>query len=417
MIGRKPALSSARFTVAGDGVLSRALLCLLLAGLSPLVDAGAREQARRMHDRLAGVPPSAAVLDQMTAQIAAGNPLQAAMTAMESPDFYRVTLKNFVTPWTNRDGDPYAPLNDYTATVIGLVRDDADFRRVLYDDVIYVANSAASVPAYRRDDNAHYIALESQNADLKAVLESRTQSSLTGLRSDATAGVLTTRGAAKAFFIAGTNRAMLRFTLMNHLCQDLEQLKDGSRPPDRIRQDVTRSPGGDSRLFLNNCSTCHAGMDPLAQAFAYYDFQHDMNADPGGENGQLVYNDVGMADPVTGTRVVKKYLINSNNFKYGFATPDDRWDNYWRKGVNQWLGWDGSLPGGGNGAKSLGRELAHSQAFAQCQVEKVFRNVCLRTPTGEADKSAVQTLLNSFQGSGYKLKTVFAETARHCMGD
>ena len=65
---------------------------------------------------------------------------------------------------------------------------------------------------------------------------------------------------------------MFRFTLLNHLCHDMEQVHDTSRPPDRIRQDVTRSPGGDSSLFLNNCIGCHSGMDPMAQAFAYYDF-------------------------------------------------------------------------------------------------------------------------------------------------
>ncbi len=44
----------------------------------------------------------------------------------------------------------------------------------------------------------------------------------------------------------GTNRRMFRFTMMNHLCADLQTIPDTTRPPDRIRQDVTRSPGGDS---------------------------------------------------------------------------------------------------------------------------------------------------------------------------
>ena len=39
---------------------------------------------------------------------------------------------------------------------------------------------------------------------------------------------------------------MWRFTAMNYLCRDMEALKDTSRPTDRIRQDVNRSPGGDS---------------------------------------------------------------------------------------------------------------------------------------------------------------------------
>ena len=49
---------------------------------------------------------------------------------------------------------------------------------------------------------------------------------------------------------------------------------DITRPPDRIRQDPSRSPGGDSRVFLNQCIGCHSGMDALAGAFAYYNYDH-----------------------------------------------------------------------------------------------------------------------------------------------
>src|SRR5437762_1387388 len=98
------------------------------------------------------------------------------------------------------------------------------------------------------------------------------QSAVTGLPVAGVAGLITRRKAAESFFIAGTNRAMFRFTLMNHLCHDMEQVQETSRPPDRIRQDVSRSPGGDSRGFLNGCIGCHSGMDPMAQAFSYYNF-------------------------------------------------------------------------------------------------------------------------------------------------
>ena len=60
--------------------------------------------------------------------------------------------------------------------------------------------------------------------------------------------------------------------MLNHMCNDMEQVHDIKLSPDRIRQDVSRSPGGDSRLFLNSCIGCHNGMDPMAQAFAYYNF-------------------------------------------------------------------------------------------------------------------------------------------------
>jgi hypothetical protein len=387
---------------------------LLLAGAAL---AGPREQARRIHDRIAGVPPDQATLTAMETDITNGNPVAAAMRAIENPAFYNVTLKNWITPWTNEEQTVFAPLNDYTATVIGIIRDSVDFREILSGDILYVGNASLGLPPYAMNNNAHYEALETQHIDLKANLVRVTQSSVTGLPASATAGVLTTRAAAKAFFSGGTNRAMFRFTFINHLCTDLEPLKDTTRPPDRIRQDVSRSPGGDSRIFLNNCVGCHAGMDPMAQAFAYYEYQYDMANDPEGDNGQLVYNDVGMMDPATGTRVQAKYHINSSNFKPGYVTPDDHWDNYWRKGPNQRLGWSSTLPGSGDGAKTLGEELANSDAFAQCQVTKVFQAMCLRPPQDANDRAEVATLVNNFKTNGYDLKQIFAQSAVYCMGD
>ena len=395
------------------GLMFLTFIALLMA---QSVLAGPREQAKRIHDRIAGVPPTAAVLDAMAADITAGNPNAAAQRAIDNPDFYRTTLKNWITPWTNFDGTIFDTLNDYSATVIGMIRDDSDFREILSADVLYVGNAGLNLPAYSNTSNAHYEALEDQAIDLQANLVATTQSAVTGLQASATAGIMTTRAAAKGFFIDGTNRAMLRFTLMNHLCRDLEQVKDITRPPDRIRQDVTRSPGGDSRIFLNNCVGCHSGMDPLAQAFSYYEFEHAEN-DPEGDSGQLRYNAPGMLDPVTGTRVQQKYLINANNFQYGFATPDDAWENYWRQGQNKLLGWDETLPGSGNGAKSLGQELAHSDAFAICQVEKVFKAMCLREPGNTADRNQVTSMLASFRANNHNIKQVFIESAVYCMGD
>jgi hypothetical protein len=385
---------------------SLAAWLLLLAG-SGTAWAGAREQARRMHDRLAGVPPTESVLADMEADIAASDARAAAYTAMENSAFYNVTLKNFVTPWTNEEQTLFAPLNDYSATVIGMVRDDIDFRLVLSGDILYIG-SGGGVPAYSNSSNAHYETLQAQGADLKTVLVQTAQSTQTGLPSSATAGVLTTRASAKAFLMDGTNRAMLRFTMLNYLCRDLEQVMDITRAPHRIRQDVARSPGGDSRIYLNNCAGCHAGMDPLIQSFAYYSYAYDSATDPEGASGQRVY---------TPDTVQYKYLQNADNFKYGYVTPDDRWDNYWRQGSNAVLGWDGALSGSGSGAKSMGEELAHSDAFAQCQVQKVFKAVCLRAPGDSADRTQVDTMVDAFRSSGHQLKRVFADAAVYCMGD
>src|SRR5690606_23068419 len=286
------------------------------------------ERAKRIHDRLAGVPPSASVLNAMETLVTNGDAIGAAELAMQNKGFYNATLKNWITPWTNRDDDKFAPLNDYTATVIGVIRDGADYRRILYDNILYVGAVAGPVSTgYSVANNANYLQLEANDVDLgnSALLVATTQS---GVPPQATAGVMTTRAAARALFSDGTNRAMFRYTLKNHLCHDLEQVQDSTRPTERIRRDISRSPGGDSRIFMNNCSSCHTGMDPLAQAFAYYNFAH---TDGSEDAGQIEY---------TANSVQPKYRINENHFIEGYDTPDDRWDDYWRSGPNTAIfGW------------------------------------------------------------------------------
>lgn len=392
-----------------------------------------RDQAKRMYDRIAGVPPSEQDLTAMTNLLGGSDPNQvpsedqfiqvAMLYPMANKNFYNVTLKNWITPWTNEEQTVFADLNDFTATAIGMIRDNLDFRGVLSEDIIYAAPTQVTVdgidynfPAYSNSNNDHYEQLEDSGAPLNEVLVRRTQSEVTGLPSDAAAGVMTTRAAAKAFFVAGTNRAMLRFTMMNFLCNDMEQFRDTSRPSDRIRQDVTRSPGGDSRIFLNTCVSCHSGMDPLAQAFAYYNWDGVE-----GENGGRLEYTPGTVQP--------KYHINGGNFKWGYVTPNDQWVNYWRKGPNAtWVGWKNLTGAGyqteedgpyayGSGASSLGEELANTRLFAQCQARKVFKNVCLRDPGNNEDHNVIDAMMADFNISGGSIKRLFGKAAYYCRGE
>jgi hypothetical protein len=374
---------------------------LALLGGTALAANPNADQATRMYNRIAGVPPSSTVLSQMMAT----DSVSAALMATLDPAFYNNTIRNMAAPWTNRDQSVFVPLNDYTATVVGMVRDDVAFNTLLSADIIYTADAASGVPAYSYSNNAMYDAMDANNVDLKAHLVQAQQSTTTGLPAAAVAGIITTRGAGSAYFINGTNRAMFRFTMLNHLCNDMQTVMDITRPPDRIRQDVTRSPGGVSTLFLTNCIGCHSGMDPMAQAFAYYNFN---NTDPTTADtmGTVVYT-AGQTQP--------KYHINNTNFPQGFNTPDDSWNNRWRSGPNAILGWSGSLPGSGNGAKSLGTELESSAAFDNCQVTRVFKTVCLRAPNTQADFTQISSMVSSFQ-NGHKLRQVFAEGAAYCMG-
>ena len=354
-----------------------------------------RATATLLYTRITGVPPSSATLDAMQPLITASNPQGAAAMATAAPQFYNVMLKNMFLPATNRDQSVFVPLNDYVATAIGMIKDDVAFNTALSADILYTLK-ASGLPAPSASNNDHYATADTNNVDISANLVKTSQSVVYG-STIVPAGLITTRASSSAFFINGTNRAMFRFTLVNHLCRDMEQVQDTSRPTDQIRQDVASSPGGDSRVYLNNCVGCHSGMDPMARAFAFYNFNSTS----------------GMTEYKAGT-VNAKYFINSTNNKFGFVTPDDTWTNRWRAGPNSALGFDSTLPGTGNGAASLGAELAASDAFADCQVQKAFKAVCLRAPSSQADADAVKAIKGAFKANGYKMKQVFADAAVYC---
>ncbi|MGB5329037.1 MAG: hypothetical protein WBO58_12500, partial [Gammaproteobacteria bacterium] len=175
-------------------------------------DAEDRRQAKRIHDRLTGVPATNATINAMetrlisdpTGKTAAEYAIDTVLNPSTARYFYNVTLKNFAAPWTNEEQTVFTPLNDYTATVIGLVRDESDFRQVLHGNVIYRGNNGV-VPGlntpYRNNDNAHYVQLEGLGpvaGDLSdsSILISDSQSNVTGLPSTATAGVMTSRAGA-----------------------------------------------------------------------------------------------------------------------------------------------------------------------------------------------------------------------------
>lgn len=401
---RRARRSHAAATLRAGLVATLALALALLPGAAASADPP--DRAKRMYDRLVGVPPTPAQIDQMVAIMGPSpGPDQledAARFAIEQPDFYNVSLVNFVTPWTNVERTVFADLNDYTATVIGMIRDEVPFDQVLSADLLYVADPALGLTPYSHTDNQHYQEIQSQGLDLSdpAVLVQQTQSGQPGSQVGPAeaAGVVTTRAAGEAFFSAGTNRRMWRFTGLNFLCRDLEQLKDVTRPADGIRQDVSRSPGGDSEIFHTQCVGCHAGMDPLAGAYAFFEWDADA--------GRVVY---------TPGQVQGKYLINTGVFPGGHITTDDGWQNLWRVGQNSALGWAEDLPGEGYGPQSLGVEVAQSRAFAECQVQKVFEHVCFRPPQTPADADAIRAIATGFEENGtYDLKQVFARVAVHC---
>ena len=164
-------------------------LALLSAGAN--AQAVNADQATRMYNRIAGIPPTAAELWQM---LKATTAVAAALIATNDPKFLDDTIRNMAAPWTNRNQSVFVPLNDYTATVVGMVRDNVPFNTVLSADIIYVGDGTSGEGAYSPANNNMYINLDAANADLSVKLKKTTQSSLIGIPASAVAGVMTTRG-------------------------------------------------------------------------------------------------------------------------------------------------------------------------------------------------------------------------------
>lgn len=406
--------------------------CLLTAAgmaIAVTTQAGTKEQARRLHERLAGVPPaSPAMLSQVEAQIAAGRPKDAAMIIMNTESFYNVTLRNMFNAWSNVSDDSNVPLNDYTATAIGLIRDNEKFDQALYGDVIYtgpdnlntvrdavdpnIIVTQGITEAYSTGDNKHYIDLDTKlinpanptdltaanrtvKISLKTYLTKKVQSTLVGYTD--TAGVLTTREGGFGYYTAGTNRRALRFTMKNFLCLDIDSLRDTAVPDFRVRRDVDRAPGGDSRTYKQTCVGCHAGMDGLAGAFARVNF-----------SGNKVNFSTG---------VQNKYNQNSTIYPAGYVTTDNSWINLWATGQNSFVGWKGASSG--MGIRSLGEMLSKTDAFSQCMVKRVFKRVCMRDAK-DTENDTIIALANAFaQNGNYNMRDLFANVATlpQCMGD
>ncbi len=197
---------------------------------------------------------------------------RAADIAVRESAFIDITIKQFLTPFTNVDRLPDAKLNDYVATGAGIIRDDLDFRKIMYDDIYYRGSATLSanttpaalrITAWAPNANTHYVDFAAKGYKLSSrvhlppvasVTATETterqvkQSELPGFallgKPNATSGVLTTRTTGEAFIQAGTNRRMFKFTLLNFMCREMENIHDTTQPDYMVRRDVLRDPFG-----------------------------------------------------------------------------------------------------------------------------------------------------------------------------
>lgn len=357
-----------------------------------------RHKAWIIHNRIAGVPPTPTMLNQMEMDLNSGNSDAAIAKAMAHPNFTSIVLKNWFKPWSNQARSAGGQLNDFVATAVGMIRDNEPFDQILYADILYHANGAAiaNVPNYAMNNNDHYRELENRVDNWAAPLMKVSQSANNTVAD--TAGAITTRAFGEAYFQAGTNRRMTRYVFMNFLCRDFEQLHDVTIPDYRVRRDVERDPGGDSRTYKNKCVGCHAGQDALGGAWAYFNFN----------NGQVQH---------TPGTVQGKINQNGQFYPDGYVTTDDSWLNLWASGQNKVLGWSTSEPTRGNGARSIGRMLAKSKAFGECMADRSWELLCMRK-FKSTEKDVKEDLAQYFMtDANYNMRMLFAATLNKCVID
>ena len=362
-----------------------------------------------IHNRIVGVPAQGETLVKMVELLQSGKAREAAMLATEHPFFYDYKLRALFTPWSNREGNVGNPLNDMVTTMIGMVRDDVPFNQVLSGDIFYNASAHAMLPDLRNIKNEEelieaargVIPTSQTSSSLKDKLQQGKQSQQlhkTPAVQGAISGVLSTNGFGAAFYSAGTNRRATASVLKNFLCHDIEHLHDTSTPKNWVRQDVDRSPGGDSDLFYRRCVGCHAGMDALSGWNVYYD-----------HIGVLRYT-----EGVVQQKIKRNVLVEAGEQARDYnQINSDEFTNLWTEGKNASLGWRGKTSG--RGAKEFGEMMTRSKAFSSCMASHVYKAVCYLDPKEGAAKTRREKLAQKFEESDYNMRELFADTAVSCL--
>ncbi len=256
-------------------------------------------------------------------------------------EFYDVTALRWAARRTTKELTPDAPLDDMSATIVGIIRDGIDWRYALFGNFVYRMNRTyqmnnAMAALSSRDNllqtNNHYDAISqavrNEGLSLRCMLSPLSQaeainppsymvqtvpvpepdtpddedkSRTKALPVGTAAGVLTSRAWAAAHMIAGTNRRAVEYTLKVFLGLDMTDIKDTELPDDYIARDVERS---DAFKYMTDCKGCHASLDGFKPAFASFNFS----------NGIMKYGPFFMADPlIPGDQDHEASLQQANN--------------------------------------------------------------------------------------------------------
>lgn len=259
-------------------------------------------KAKRLYERMTGVKVSSTKpeLKKVVDFISKNDDRGAANYITTTPDFLNTQVKNLSLRLSNKDESVKVPFNDFSALIVGVVRDNRDFREVLTSDYSYEVRGVAADKDERTRyyNQSNYTPVETNYLDLMnqntLVLNSKQKlvtSSWDTIMAQANfskdvvslannplpAGVFTTRTFAERNLSGGTNRRAVEFSLKQFLCVSMAEAADASASDQYVGRDVERFPAGDHNKYLTSCKSCHSVMDGMRGAFAkmeYVNFYH-----------------------------------------------------------------------------------------------------------------------------------------------
>lgn len=371
--------------------------------------------ARLLLQRLTGTRMSATntLVQGMALRIENGDLRGAAELGMSHKNFYNVTVKLMASRMATRE-EENQPLNDFSASFIGVVRDGVDARELLSGNFSYRGKNM-TVPS--RDSlvtsNKHFADLDFGGRDLSAYLVRHpeqyievTANAESGrtvgvLPEKETAGVLTSRTFLTAHAIDGTNRRPVEYSFREFLCIPIEEWADASAPDNRIGRDIDRFPGDDHLKFQSTCKACHSVMDGFRGAFAKVAIN----------NGPIHAN---YYFPIRNFRfregVASKLNRNVHVYPGGYQSTDSSFVNNANSVANEKIfGWRGPFTNGGENLKEFGSLVANSKRFSQCMAKRVFDAVCKANLDLKKNQDFIKPFAEGFEKNNYDFKYLFRE--------
>lgn len=376
-------------------------------------------RTKRILERISGAkaPGDHPLLAQMMGLVSNGNVRGAATLALADEGFLNITVKQMALKMSTRAETVRTPLNDMTATFVGLVRDDLDARLLLTGNFSYIAD-ANRIPAGLQvrsnvasdivRSNNHYQDLDRPDVDLAEVLTRADGQQLFSTQAGGLApnpdpaGVITSRAFLGAHADAGTNRRPVEYIFREFMCAPMTNWSDITASDARIGRDIDRFPGGDHMKFQTNCKGCHTQLDGFRGALAKWDFR----------NGSLVHSSL-EAPNANGFRngVSTKLNANADVYPDGYVTANSSWINNAISTSNAAMfGWRGQVMSG-NDLRELTTVISNSRRFSQCMVKRVYESICHPSFSIENQSAFTDRMAQAFESNGYKFKNLFAEVA------